>query len=68
MCGSPEKQKPRQRWRANRGERAVRVDGLTKAQTKAHCKLGLPGASGGYLVLAEPYRGPFLRWWGGLRA
>jgi hypothetical protein len=67
VCGSPEKQNPPQRWRAVRGQKAVRADGLTKAQKGTYCKLGLPGASGCYLVLAKRYAEPFLGWWGGLR-
>ena len=66
MCGSPEKQKPRQRWRADRGNRVVRGDGISNDGTGSKCKPGLPGASGRYLLLAERYQGPFLGWWGGL--
>lgn len=69
---SPEKRTPRDRANGAEGVLSSRSptggrDTRRRAQKAANGKLGLPGASGSYLRLAERYRGPFLGWWGGVQ-
>ncbi len=69
MFDPEQKKTPGFRWRGIGGNQKKRdaslvVNTSSKGSLPPFCKLGLPGASGGYLSLAEPYRGPFSGWWG----